>query len=388
MGKFRQVKGIAALAVALCMVLSGPVLVHAGSEEDGPPAISAPSYLLMEPVTGKVLLESNADEARSPASITKVMTLLLTMEALDEGRIQEEDMVTATEHACSMNGSQIWLEPGEKMAVRDLIKAVAVGSANDAAVALAEHLGGSEEAFVELMNQRAKQLGMENTVFHNASGLDEEGHVSTARDIAIMSCQLLSHEKIKEYSTIWMDELRAGKTQLVNTNRLVRFYKGATGLKTGTTDTAGCCLSASASRGELSLVAVVLGCKTDDDRFADARSLLDYGFANFTFTAPPECSQELGEIQVLDGVSQSVGVVPNPPAGVLVEKGTEKSLESEVELMESVQAPVQQGQQLGTVTLTLSGETVCTYPILAETSVEKMTIWTAMGFFFRQLIQL
>jgi len=243
-------------------------------------SIPAKSAILMDQQSGRVLFEQNADEPVAPASITKIMTLLLVIEALEEGKISLEDKVVTSELAASMGGSQIWLEPGEEMTVDELLRAVAIASANDASVALAEHVAGSEPAFIERMNKRAAQLGMQNTRFLNCTGLDEEGHVTTARDVAIVSRELISHPMIIEYSTIWMDELRNGETQLVNTNKLVRFYPGATGLKTGTTSIAGSCLSATATRDGLSLVAVVMGAPNSDSRFAAARGLLDYGFAN------------------------------------------------------------------------------------------------------------
>ena len=252
--------------------------------------ISAKSAILIERFTGTVIFEHDADKQMPPASITKIMTLLLVFEAMDEGKFTMETEISASEHACSMGGSQIWLEPGEVFTVNELLKAAAISSANDACVALGEAVSGSEEAFVELMNARAAELGMKNTVFKNCTGLDAEGHLSTARDIAVMSAELLSHPEIKNYSTVWMDSLRGGETELTNTNRLVRFYKGCTGLKTGSTDEAGCCLSASAERDGMELVSVTLGSPNTDERFAAGRKLLDYGFANFALVrmTPPE----------------------------------------------------------------------------------------------------
>ena len=246
--------------------------------------IKAKSAVLLEPNTGKILYEQNADEPLPPASITKIMSLLLVMEALDRGDFTLETVVNASEHACSMGGSQIWLEPGEGMTVHDLLKATVIASANDACVALGELVAGSEEGFVELMNSRAKELGMNSTTFKNCTGLDAEGHITTANDVAIMSGELIKHDLIKDYSTVWMDTLRDGKSELVNTNKLVRFYKGTTGLKTGTTSVAKYCLSATAEREGLSLVAVVMAGETSTARFEGAKKLLDFGFANFSFS--------------------------------------------------------------------------------------------------------
>ncbi|MGN1320098.1 MAG: D-alanyl-D-alanine carboxypeptidase family protein, partial [Acutalibacteraceae bacterium] len=245
--------------------------------------IKAKSAILMEVNTGEILYEMNADEQMPPASITKIMSLLLVMEAVDRGELSLEDVITASEHACSMGGSQIWLEPGESMTVDDLLKAAVIASANDATVALGEQIAGSEEGFVSMMNERASQLGMTNTKFINATGLDADGHISTAHDVAIMSAELIKHDLIKNYSTVWMDTLRDGESELVNTNKLVRFYEGTTGLKTGTTSGAGYCLSATAERNGLSLVAVIMAGETSADRFNGAKKLLDYGFANYAY---------------------------------------------------------------------------------------------------------
>ena len=253
----------------------------AAQQEQAVPALTAKSAILVEQSTMQPLFEANADEQLAPASITKIMTLLLVMEAIDSGRIGLQDMVTASDYASSMGGSQIWLEPNEQRSVHELLKATAVASANDAAVALAEHLSGTEGAFVEEMNKRAQELGMQNTHFVNCTGLDEEGHYTSARDISLMAGELLRHPKITEYTTIWMDHLRQGETELVNTNRLIYHYKGATGLNTGSTDNAGKCLCASAVREEMGLISVVLGAPDSNAQFNESRSLLDWGFGNF-----------------------------------------------------------------------------------------------------------
>lgn len=282
--------------------------------------LPAKSVILIEGSTGKVLYEENADDKMPPASITKIMTLLLVMEALDAGKINLSDKVTASEHACSMGGTQIWLEPNEQMTVEELLKATAVVSANDAAVALGELIAGSESAFAFMMNEKAKSLGMKNTTFKNATGLDADGHLSTARDISIMSRELLKHRAITKYTTIWMDSLRDGKNELVNTNKLIRFYKGATGLKTGTTDGAGACLSASAARDGMELIAVTMGSANSKERFASARSLLDYGFSGFSVVKPKTEASLLKPVKVLGGVSENVEVYTDELTGTVVKK--------------------------------------------------------------------
>ena len=349
-------------------------------------SISARSAILTERSTGRVLFEYEADKPVPPASITKIMTLLLVMEAIESGKLSFETEVTASEHACSMGGSQIWLEPGEIFTVHELLKAAAIASANDASVALAEAVSGSEEAFVELMNKRAGELGMENTVFKNCTGLDAEGHVSTARDIAKMSAELLKHEKIKEYSTVWMDSLRNGETELTNTNKLVRFYKGCTGLKTGSTDEAGCCLSASAERGGMELVSVTLGSPNTDERFASGRKLLDYGFANYAVVKPDMPEEELHEIPVTKGVSDYVVPVFETPETYLVPKGQEGLLEQKVELPEKLEAPIEAGQIIGKVTVLLNGGEIGNYNIIASKGVEKMSFSAALKILFMEAI--
>lgn len=349
-------------------------------------SISAKSAILIERSTGRILFEYEADKQMPPASITKIMTLLLVMEAIENGKIDFETEVTASEHACSMGGSQIWLEPGEVFTVHELLKASAIASANDACVALAEAVSGSEEAFVELMNKRAEELGMENTVFKNCTGLDSEGHVSTARDIAKMSAKLLEHEKIKEYSTVWMDSLRNGETELTNTNKLVRFYKGCTGLKTGSTDEAGCCLSVSAKRGEMELVSVTLGSPNTDERFAAGRKLLDYGFANFNVAKPVPPTEELHEITVTKGVSDFVVPVFENPETYLLPKGQEELLEQKVELPEILEAPVKKGQVIGKVKVSLNGGEIGEYDIVAKEAVEKMNFFSALKILFYEAI--
>ena len=339
--------------------------------------IKAPNAILIEPTTGTVIFEKNADERVAPASVTKIMSLLLIMEAIERGEMKLDDQVAASEHAVSMGGSQIWLEVGEVMSVNDLLKAVAVGSANDATVALAEFLAGSEDAFVRMMNERAAQLGMVNTNYMNASGLDEDSHYTSARDTAIAAAELIKHPLIINYSTIWMDTLRGGATELVNTNKLVRFYKGITGLKTGTTDRAGCCLTATAERDGLKLVASVFGSASSDDRFSAARTLLDFGYANYVILTPDPPSEEIVltvKRGTLSNVQVTAGIIPN----LLLKKGNEKNLIYTTEIPEQLTAPIQQGEAVGRVVVTTqSGETVGEYPLVAAQTVDRLTLWKA-----------
>jgi len=336
-------------------------------------ALPAAAAILVDAHSGRVLFEQNPDEQVAPASLTKVMTLLMVMEAIDEGKITLQDVVTTSEDAASMGGSQIWLQVGEQMTVDELLRAVTIASANDASFALAEHISGSEVAFVGMMNTRATELGMTGTSFRNVTGLDEEGHYTTARDVAVASRHLIAHELIKEYSTIWMDELRGGETQLVNTNRLVRFYKGATGLKTGTTSQAGSCLSATATRDGLSLVAVVMGAPNSDARFASARGLLDHGFASYISVTPPSVADQLTPVRVLRGVQDNVMPVFESPGSYVVQRGQEDKIEQVVSLSPDVEAPVYAGQILGTVEVLVDGSSAGSYPLRAATAVERMT---------------
>ena len=362
--------------VCVCLVPSARAAAPEGLD------VAAPSALLMEKSTGTVLWEKDAHTQYEPASVTKVMTLLLVMEAIDAGTLGWEDMVTASAYACSMGGSQIWLKENEQMSVSDMVKAVAVASANDCAVALAEHLAGSEGAFVERMNQRAAQLGMEHTVFRNCTGLPAEGHVSCAWDIALMSRELiLNHPDIRAYTTIWMDTLRDGQFQLSNTNRLIFYYDGATGLKTGSTDTALYCLSATAERDGMELIAVVMHAPTSNDRFESAKALLNYGFAGWALTAVyPD--QALSPVPVLLGQQDTVQPVPQRECVILAEKGQEGAITTQVELAQSVEAPVEAGQQLGTFHIFVNGEQRDSIPLVAAQEVGRLGV----GDLFRGLL--
>lgn len=362
-------KKIAAILLSVLLAILAPGTVSAISEKE----ISAPGAVLIEQSTGKVLFEKNADEKRACASVTKIMTLLLIMEALDNGRITLQDTVITSEHASSMGGSDIWLEVGETMTVDEMLKATVIASANDAAVALAEHLCGSEETFVEKMNQRARELGMKNTVFKNCNGLDENGHVTSARDVAVMSRELLKHKDILKYTKTRISELRDGKTQLVNTNKLLKSYEGITGLKTGTTSKAGACISASAERNGLSLIAVVLGAESGNKRFSDAATLLDYGFANYELIKPEIPEDIPSEIPVKNGMSDTAKIKAVSDEKILVNKGTENNIIYKLTLPEAADAPVRKGQNIGHITFYSDGKAIAEAPIIAEEEVEKIS---------------
>ena len=355
-------RGIALLCAAL-LLTTGARAVE----------VSAPSAILMEKETGTVLFAKDEHKQLEPASVTKVMTLLLTMEAVDSGQLKYDDMVTASAHACSMGGSQIWLKEHEQLSVSDMLKAVCVVSANDCAVALAETVAGSEDAFVERMNQRAAELGMNDTTFKNATGLPAAGHVTSAYDIALMSRELiLNHPDIRQYTTIWMDTLRNGESQLVNTNRLVRFYEGATGLKTGSTDSALYCLSATAERDGMELIAVIMKGATSAQRFEDAQTLLSHGFASYALRkVVPD--QALPPVPVELGTQATVQPVPGEGGTLLLEKAKAGSLAQSVALEESVPAPVALGDRLGTLTVTSGEEVVAEIPLLAGEEVPRVT---------------
>lgn len=381
---FRKVILSASLCFALMLTILFPVKVNALSQE----SITAPSAVLMEATTGKILFEKNSHEQRPCASVTKVMTLLLVFEAMDNGRLSLEDTITTSEHAASMGGSDIWLEPGETMSADDMIKATVVASANDAAVALAEHISGSEDAFVEQMNHRAKELKMNDTVFKNCNGLDEEGHVTSANDVAIMSRELMKHEKIFDYTSIWLDNLRGGKTQIVNTNKLLKTYNGITGLKTGTTDDAGCCMSASATRDNVSLVAVVLGCNTGKERFADAAALLDYGFANISVKELSIPDDMPLQITVNGGMSDSVELNCNISSNIVLDKSSNTEVKTEINLPESIDAPITQNQKIGTLTFKVNDKEVALCDITAKNDVEKTSFAGVLAVLFNSLIAL
>lgn len=334
--------------------------------------IKADGAILMDAATGTVLYEQNVDERYAPASVTKIMSLLLIMEALEEGRVSLDDKVITSDYARSMGGSQIYLAPGEEMSLNDMLKAVVVASANDATVALAEHLMGSIDAFVARMNERAAELGMVNTTFKNATGLDEDGHLTSARDIAIMSRELIKHEKIFDYTTIWMDTLRNGEFGISNTNRLIRFYSGANGLKTGSTSVAKYCLSATALRNGLQLIAVVMAAPTSDERFAGAKKMLDFGFATYTIYKTPK--EELDSVRVTGGTAEKVNIT-HEELSFLVNKGKEKNIEKHIQISATVAAPIEKGQKIGVINYMLEGKAIKSVDITAAESVERISFW-------------
>ena len=372
-------RGISCLMILLLFVALCPKIQAAELGE------GAKSAVLLDIATGTVLFEKNAHEALPPASVTKVMTLLLIMEAIDGGQIGWDDIVTASEAAAAKGGSQIYLKAGEQMTVSDMVKSIAVSSANDCACAMAEHLAGSEGAFADKMNARAAELGMTDSHFVNCTGLDDDSakeHRTSAMDIAIMSRELLkNHPDITKYTTIWMDTVRNGAFGLSNTNKLIRFYPGATGLKTGFTRQAMYCLSASAEREGLGLIAVVMGCETSQKRFAACKGLLDYGFANYALYTPvcPEAA-----VPVKLGTAESVESVPGSETPMLIEKARKAGMTTEVTLEETVTAPVSQGQKLGELTVREGGEVITRIPLVAKTTIPRLTF----GELYRAILHL
>lgn len=372
-------KKVICFFICVCFMMQSVVVFAEGNTDLG---LNAKSAILMEKSTGNILYESNPDERLPIASVTKVMTMLLIMEAVDSGKISLDDMVTVSGNAMSYGGSTMFLETGEQLTVNDMLKGIAVASANDGCVAMAEHLAGSESAFVDMMNEKAKELGMENTHFMNTNGLDEDDHYSSARDVAIMSRELMKHETIFNYTSIWMDTLRGGKFQLANTNKLIRFYDGANGLKTGSTSKALCCLSAAAKRNDMQLIAVVLGAPTSAERFASAKSLLDYGFANYAVNTQITAGDEVQKIAVEKGVDKEVGVVAGDSCSTLVKKGQEDNITKEIKIDETITAPIEAGQKIGTMTISRDGEVIADIDLNASSAVEKKGIGLIIKDFF------
>ena len=363
---------IGCIIVAVCMLLAAVPVSAAAPELD----VAGKSAVLMDAATGTVLYEKNAHQPLAPASVTKVMTMLLIMEALDSGRIGWDDGVTASESAAAKGGSQIYLKVGEVMTVRDMLKSMAVASANDCACALAEHIAGSETAFVSMMNEKAGQLGMEHTHFVNCTGLDDDPdaaqHLTCAYDIALMSRELLvHHSKIKEFTTIWMDTVRDGTFGLANTNKMVRFYPGCTGLKTGFTQKAGYCLSASAQRDGMELIAVVMGAETSAQRFSACKQMLDYGFANYALVSPQ--LQQTYAVPVELGTVGRVTAVPAEEPMLLIDRAQRGSVTTEVKLVDGVTAPVSQGQKLGTLTVKCGQQVLARVNMIADCGVQRLT---------------
>ena len=372
-------KKVICFFICVCFMMQSVAVFAEGNTDLG---LNAKSAILMEEATGNILYESNPDERLPIASVTKVMTMLLIMEAVDSEKISLDDMVTVSENAMSYGGSTMFLETGEQLTVNDMLKGIAVASANDGCVAMAEHLAGSESAFVDMMNEKAKELGMENTHFMNTNGLDEDDHYSSARDVAIMSRELMKHETIFNYTSIWMDTLRGGKFQLANTNKLIRFYDGANGLKTGSTSKALCCLSAAAKRNDMQLIAVVLGAPTSAERFASAKSLLDYGFANYAVNTQITAGDEVQKIAVEKGVDKEVGVVAGDSCSTLVKKGQEDNITKEIKIDETITAPIEAGQKIGTMTISRDGEVIADIDLNASSAVEKKGIGLIIKDFF------
>ncbi len=370
-------KVISLFLVMFLIIISCSICASA----EASPQISVPAAILMDQATGTVLFEKNADEQRAPASVTKVMTLLLIMEAIDSGKLTWEMPIAVSPEAAGMGGSQVYLKEGETMTAEEMVKCIAVVSANDCCVAMAEAICGSTASFIERMNERATELGMKNTHFNSCTGLDTEDHYTTARDIAIMSLELMKHERIKEFSTIWMDTVREGAFTLSNTNKLIRFYDGATGLKTGFTDDAGYCLSATATRESLSLIAVVLGGETSDQRFNDAKALLNFGFTQYEIYR--QSPAKIDRISVLKGMEDTIQPILAKEPAFLVPKGSAASIKYTIHLPKTVAAPVDAGQKLGTVEYTLDGKMLGSINLLAENELPKATF----GHLFFHLIQ-
>lgn len=367
-------KRLVAVLLVLCLLFGALPLAARAVELD----IPAPSAILMDAATGQILFEKNDHERLRPASVTKIMTLLLVMEALERGQLSWDSPVTTSAAAAAKGGSQVYLEEGEQMSMDEMLKSVFVSSANDCATALAEAVAGSEAVFVEQMNQRAAELGMTDTHFVNCTGLDDEpsaeDHLTTAYDIALMSRELLKHDEIRKYTTIWMDTVRGGQFGLSNTNKLVRFYDGTTGLKTGFTHAAGHCLSASAERDGMELIAVVLHCANSTDRFESAKALLDYGFATYALVTP-EPPEELGQVTVKLGEQSIIEPILQSTEPILMEKSLKNSVTTEISLEENVSAPVEKGQKLGTLTIKAGDQVLSTVPIVAPERIERLTWW-------------
>ena len=374
-------KKIICLMICLSLALGG---INVFAESEGAPnlGIDARAAILIEADSGEVLYEMMPDEQVPIASVTKIMTMLLIMEAVDNGTLTLDDTVTVSENAMSYGGSTMFLEAGEKLSVNDMLKGIAVASANDGCVAMAEHLAGSESAFVDMMNKKAQELGMKNTHFVNTNGLDADNHYSSARDVSIMSRELLKHKTIFNYTSIWTDTLRGGKFQLANTNKLIHSYDGANGLKTGSTSKALCCLSASAKRDDMQLIAVILGAPTSAKRFDGARALLDYGFANYSVNTQVTAGDNMGSVPVAKGEADRVEAIASDGCSVLVKKGEEEGIEKEIVLDENVTAPVRAGDKIGTVRVTRGGEVIDEIDLTAAADVNKKSI-TAM---LRELI--
>ncbi len=365
------------LTVATAFAMLG-IFASAQNDSPMPVEVKAKSAILMDRTTGAVLMRMNENEKLYPASVTKIMSMLLVAEAIDSNTIRLTDEVTASANAAKKGGSQIWLKEGETMTVDELLKATAVYSANDACTALGEYIAGSDEAFVTMMNERAAELGMKNTHFDNCTGLDDTSttHLTTAYDVALMSRALMDYGFILQYTRIWTDSLRDGKTELVNTNKLIRFYEGATGLKTGTTSKAGCCISATASRDDTDLIAVVMGADSSNDRFEGAKAMLNWGFANYETVTPQIDKSLITDVNIIKGEEKTLTPQVSGGSQFLIPKGKQKSITQDIELAAAVEAPVESNQTLGIVTVKLEGKKIGEYKLTAPHYVEKLSFKT------------
>ena len=365
--------------IMMCGILG--IFASAENESTMPIDVKAKSAVLMDQTTGRVLMKMNENEKIYPASVTKIMSMLLVAEAIDSNTIRLTDEVTASTNASKKGGSQIWLKEGETMTVDELLKATAVYSANDACTALGEYIAGSDEGFVMMMNERAGELGMKNTHFDNCTGLDDtsQTHLTTAYDIALMSRELMKHQFIQQYTKIWMDSLRGGKTELVNTNKLIRFYEGATGLKTGTTSKAGCCISATATRNGTSLIAVVMGADNSKDRFEGAKAMLNWGFANYETVTPQIDKSLITDVNIIMGEERTLTPQISGDSKFLIPKGKAKNLTQEIDLAAAVEAPVESNQTLGTVTVKLDGQKLGEFKLTAPHYVERLSFKTVFA---------
>ena len=376
------------IIISLCLIFSCTVFSAEEKEETYPVEIKAKSAVLMDVDSGKILMSKDMHEKLPPASVTKIMPMLLVTEAVAEKKIALSDKVRTSAHSAGKGGSQIWLKEGEEMTVNDLLKAVSIASANDACVSLGEYIAGSEKAFIQLMNNRAHELGMNDTTFVNCSGLDDtDTNLTSAYDIAVMSRELMKYKDIiTKYTTVWMDSLRDGKTELVNTNKLVRFYPGTTGLKTGTTSKAGCCLSATAEREGLHLIAVVLGCENSNDRFETAKAMLNWGFSNYENITPKIDKKLVTKVLVDKGEEEYVMPVIPETKPILIKKGRKGDVKQTVSISVRVHAPVEKGQTLGKVTFTLDGEKLSEYNLLSSQNINVLKLPVAFKRLLMKLI--
>lgn len=380
----RKIKKICSIIIAFCIVIASTVEVSAENEIE----VTAPSAILMEQNTGKVLFEKNADEVRTGASLMKIMCLLIAMERIDENKLSLTETVTASDNAAEVKGADVWIKSGESMKVEDLIKAIAMVSANDATVVLAERIAGSEQKFVEMENEKTKQLGMQNTVFKDAVGSEESGSVTSARDVALMSRELMRYKNIIPYVTSWIDHLRDGQTQIVNTNKMVRTYQGTTGLKTGTSEKSGSCISATAQKDGMELIAVALGCSNSKDRFKDATVLLDTGFSEYKSIKPRLPEDIPNFIKVKNGMQSEVELITEVDGEFLVKKGEEKSISCSVELKEELTAPVSKGEEAGKLIYKLGDEILAEYGIYTIYDVEQVNFKSVFNGIVLQFLKL